>query len=93
MRGPVQIAARRRRPFQIDAVESWEQILATGKLEVRMARRKSDQEVAIDEMPELDDAWFARARPASEVLRDIFPPEVAEEMLKPGGRPEARGVE
>jgi hypothetical protein len=37
--------------------------------------------------PEVDDDWFAGARPASEVLPELFGPEVAAEMLKPRGRP------
>jgi len=39
------------------------------------------------ETPELDDAWFARARPASEMLPKIFGPTVAARMVKPRGRP------
>jgi len=39
------------------------------------------------ENPELDDAWFARARPAHEMLPEIFGAEVAARMLKPRGRP------
>lgn len=37
--------------------------------------------------PEWTEDDFARARPASEVLPEIFPPEVAAAMLKPRGRP------
>lgn len=37
--------------------------------------------------PEWTDEDFARARPASEVLFEIFPPEVAAAMLKPRGSP------
>ena len=38
---------------------------------------------------ELDDDFFARARPASEVLYELFSPEIAAEMLRPKktGRP------
>jgi len=39
------------------------------------------------ETPELDDEWFARARPAREVLPEIFGAEVAAQMLRPRGRP------
>jgi len=38
---------------------------------------------------ELDDEWFAKARPASEVLPQIFGVKLAREMLKPRGRPRA----
>lgn len=39
---------------------------------------------------ELDDDFFKRARPASEVLPEIFGAKLAEEMLKPkGGRPKS----
>jgi uncharacterized protein (DUF4415 family) len=39
---------------------------------------------------ELDDEWFKNARPASEVLPEIFGAGLAAEMLKPkGGRPVA----
>jgi len=37
--------------------------------------------------PPLDAAWFARARPAHEVLPQIFGAKVAAQMLKPRGRP------
>jgi uncharacterized protein (DUF4415 family) len=41
-----------------------------------------------DDAPEADDAWFARARPASEALPELFGETVAAEMLKPRrGRP------
>jgi uncharacterized protein (DUF4415 family) len=41
-----------------------------------------------EDSPELDDEWFKNARPASEVLPEIFGAELAAEMLKPkGGRP------
>lgn len=36
---------------------------------------------------ELDAEWFANAKPASEVLPQIFGEKVAKEMLKPRGRP------
>jgi uncharacterized protein (DUF4415 family) len=41
------------------------------------------------EVRELDEFDFAGARPAAEVLPEIFPPEVVAEMLKPRGRPRA----
>jgi uncharacterized protein (DUF4415 family) len=49
--------------------------------------RKPNPELVDDEAPALDDEWFARARPAAEVLPEIFPPEVAAELLKKRGRP------
>jgi len=33
---------------------------------------KPDPELVDDELPELDDAFFARARPASEVMGEAF---------------------
>jgi len=48
-------------------------------------------EMTDDENPELDDAWFARARPASEVLPEIFGAEMASELLK--RRPGQRGAQ
>lgn len=36
--------------------------------------------------PEWTEEMFARARPASEVLPEIFPAKLAAEMLKPKGR-------
>lgn len=38
---------------------------------------------------ELDDKWFAEAKPASEILPQIFGAKIAQEMLKPRGRPHA----
>ena len=45
--------------------------------------------IALDEdIPELDEEWFKRARPAREVLPEIFGKEGAEELLNRGsGRP------
>ena len=39
--------------------------------------------------PEADTAWFANARPASEVLSVILPAIIAEAALRPRGRPKA----
>jgi len=39
--------------------------------------------------PEADAAWFANARPASEVLPAILPAAIAEAALRPRGRPKA----
>ena len=47
--------------------------------------RKPDPELIDDEIPELDDAWFRRARPASEVL----PPELL--AILPKRKPGQRG--
>ena len=40
-----------------------------------------------DENPEWTDEDFARARPASEVLPELFGKEIAEQLLRPRGRP------
>jgi len=50
-------------------------------------KRTPNPELIDDEIPELDDKWFTRARPAREVLPEIFGAEVAAQMLKPRGRP------
>lgn len=42
-----------------------------------------------DENPEWGDETFSKARPASQVLPEIFPPALARQMLKPRGRPKA----
>jgi len=39
--------------------------------------------------PPLDADWFARARPAQEVLPEIFGADVAARMLRPRGRPKS----
>ncbi len=39
--------------------------------------------------PPVDEEWFKRARPAYEVLPEIYPKEVAEAMLRPRDRPKA----
>jgi len=48
---------------------------------------RPDPELIDDEIPEWSAADFARARPAREVLPEIFGAEVAARMLKPRGRP------
>jgi uncharacterized protein (DUF4415 family) len=40
-----------------------------------------------DENPEWTDEDFARARPASEVLPELFGKEIADQLLRPPGRP------
>jgi uncharacterized protein (DUF4415 family) len=42
--------------------------------------------------PEWTDADFARARPASEVLPELFGNQAAQTMLKPRGRPRSEVV-
>ncbi len=39
---------------------------------------------------DLDDEWFAEAKPASETLPQIFGAKIAQKMLKPRGRPRAK---
>jgi uncharacterized protein (DUF4415 family) len=51
--------------------------------------KKPNPELIDDENPEWTAADFAKARPASEVLPQIFGAKVAQEMLKPRGRPRA----
>ncbi|MDR2875414.1 MAG: BrnA antitoxin family protein [Methylobacillus sp.] len=48
--------------------------------------QKPDPELIDDDNPEWTDADFAHARPAREVLPEIFPPALAAEMLKPKRR-------
>jgi len=52
--------------------------------------KKPNPELLDDENPEWTAQDFAHARPASEVLPQIFGTEVAQEMLKPRGRPRAQ---
>ncbi len=51
--------------------------------------KKQNPELLDDENPEWTAENFAKARPASEVLPQIFGSKVAQEMLKPRGRPRA----
>ena len=51
--------------------------------------KKPNPELIDDENPEWTAADFAKARPASEVLPQIFGAKLAHEMLKPRGRPRA----
>jgi uncharacterized protein (DUF4415 family) len=50
------------------------------------SKKKPDPYMVDEENPEWTDEMFARARPAREVLHEIFSKEVADEMLakKPG---------
>jgi uncharacterized protein (DUF4415 family) len=52
--------------------------------------KKPNPELIDDENPEWTAADFAKARPASEVLPQIFGAKLAQEMLKPRGRPRAQ---
>ena len=50
--------------------------------------RKPDPELVDDDAPELDDEWFSRARPASEILPQLVGADSAAAILKPKrGRP------
>ncbi len=50
--------------------------------------RKPNPELQDTDTPEATEAWFAKARPASEVLPGLFGQSAAKEMLKPKrGRP------
>jgi uncharacterized protein (DUF4415 family) len=51
--------------------------------------KKPNPELLDDENPEWTAEDFAKARPASEVLPQIFCAKVAQKMLKPRGRPRA----
>lgn len=48
---------------------------------------KKYKNIASDENPEWGEAEFARARPASDVLPEIFSPPTAEKLLRSRGRP------
>ena len=50
-------------------------------------RKKPKPELIDDENPEWTEEDFRRARPASEVLPELFGEDIAKEMLKPRGRP------
>lgn len=50
--------------------------------------RKPNPELLDQDAPEATDQWFAKARPASEVLPELLGQSAAKEMLKPKrGRP------
>lgn len=51
--------------------------------------KKPNPELVDDENPEWTAEKFANARPAREVLPQIFGAKVAKELLKPRGRPRA----
>ena len=48
---------------------------------------KASRRSAPEDNPEWADAEFARARPASDVLPEIFGAKTAEKLLRPRGRP------
>lgn len=52
-----------------------------------MSKRKLSSEV--DDNPSWTEAEFARARPAKEVLPEVFGDNVAEKLMKPRGRPKS----
>ena len=56
-----------------------------------MPKRPNPELIDADN-PEWTDADFALARPASEVLPELFGPQAAQTMLKPRGRPRAEVV-
>lgn len=49
-------------------------------------KKRPNPELIDADNPEWTAADFARARPARELLPEIFPPALAAEMLKPKGR-------
>lgn len=49
--------------------------------------KRADPEMIDVDNPELTEDDFARARPATEVLPELFGQAVADEFLKPRGRP------
>lgn len=51
--------------------------------------KRPNPELIDDDNPEWTAADFARARPATEVLPELFGPKTAQAMLKPRGRPPA----
>ncbi len=51
--------------------------------------RKPSPELIDEENPEWTEEDFQQARPASEVLPELFEPQASAEMLKPRGRPKA----
>lgn len=54
--------------------------------------KRPNPELTDDDNPEWMDADFARARPASEVLPELFGTKTAKMMLKPRGRPRSEVV-
>lgn len=54
--------------------------------------KRPNPEMIDDENPEWTDEMFAKARPAAEVLPELFGEKAARTMLKPRGRPRAETV-
>ena len=54
--------------------------------------KRPNPELIDSDNPEWTDAVFARARPASEVLPELFGTQAAQTMLKPRGRPRSEVV-
>jgi uncharacterized protein (DUF4415 family) len=54
-------------------------------------KKKPNPEMIDHENPEWTDETSARARPAREVLPELFGAKIAAEMLKPRGRPKSDG--
>ncbi|PIT82871.1 BrnA antitoxin family protein [Limnohabitans sp. 15K] len=54
--------------------------------------KRPNPELIDSDNPEWVDADFARARPASEVLPELFGTQIAQTMLKPRGRPRSEVV-
>jgi uncharacterized protein (DUF4415 family) len=54
--------------------------------------KRPNPEMIDDENPEWTDEMFAKARPAAEVLPELFGEKAARTMLKPRGRPRAEMV-
>lgn len=54
--------------------------------------KRPNPELIDSDNPEWADVDFARARPASEVLPELFGNQAAQTMLKPRGRPRAEVV-
>ena len=52
-------------------------------------KRKPSVKRAVRENPEWTKATFAKARPAAEVLPEIFGERIAKQLLKPRGRPKS----
>ncbi len=53
----------------------------------KLTKRQTSPATVDDDNPEWTAEDFAKARPAAEVLTEIFPKTVAAAMLKPRGRP------
>lgn len=54
-----------------------------------MRKKRPNPYLIDDENPEWTEKDWAEARPAREVLYEIFPKHVADELLKPRGRPKS----